>query len=158
METMMRSFLLLQNLIAKRKIYLFQLPELPETLVVNIGQFTLGLIHGHQAGDEEALNQVQAELNCNVLISGHTHESRVQRVDDIYFINPGSATGAPSALRPMTEPSFIIIEFRGEGIAFYTYQFANGKINVKKSPQKLRPGQPLGQSRGAYIAHSSQIY
>jgi len=49
---------------------------LPETKVVQIGNFKIGLIHGHQVvpwGDLEALSAVQRQLDCDILISGHTH-------------------------------------------------------------------------------------
>jgi vacuolar protein sorting-associated protein 29 len=53
-----------------------EMPNLPETKVVTIGKFKIGLIHGHQVvpwGDVEALAAVQRQLDCDVLISGHTH-------------------------------------------------------------------------------------
>ena len=37
-------------------------------------------------------------MDCDLLIHGHTHEFGVQQYDGKYFINPGSATGAYSAL------------------------------------------------------------
>ena len=51
-------------------------PALPETKVVQIGNFKIGLIHGHQVvpwGDMEALAAVQRQLDVDILISGHTH-------------------------------------------------------------------------------------
>ena len=54
----------------------FDEQNFPETKVVKIGQFRIGLIHGHQIvpwGDTEALAAMQRQLDCDVLISGHTH-------------------------------------------------------------------------------------
>ena len=48
----------------------------PEKKVVQIGEFKIGMIHGHQVlpwGDHEALANVQRELGCDILLSGHTH-------------------------------------------------------------------------------------
>jgi vacuolar protein sorting-associated protein 29 len=71
--------------------------ELPESKSIRIGDFTIGLIHGHQIipwGDLQAAQSIQRSLNCDILISGHTHSNQVVEVDGKYFINPGSATGA----------------------------------------------------------------
>ena len=84
----------------------------PETKVVQIGNIKIGMIHGHQVtpwGDLEALAAVQRQLDCDVLIHGHTHEFSVQQYDGKYFINPGSATGAYSALSSNCQPSFILM-------------------------------------------------
>ena len=54
------------------------LGDLPETKVVRIGEFTIGLIHGHQSipwGDPESLALIQRQLSCDILITGHTHKS-----------------------------------------------------------------------------------
>ena len=55
-----------------------ELPSLSETKVVQIGNFKIGLIHGHQVipwGDLEALASVQRQLDVDILISGHTHQN-----------------------------------------------------------------------------------
>ena len=52
-------------------------PNFPETKVINIGNIKIGIVHGHQVvpwGDLEALAAVQRELDCDILISGHTHQ------------------------------------------------------------------------------------
>ena len=71
--------------------------SLPETKVVKIGQFQLGLCHGHQVvpwGDSEALGALQRQLDCDVLVSGHTHVFGAYEREGKLYINPGSATGA----------------------------------------------------------------
>lgn len=75
---------------------------LPESKVVTIGHFRVGLVHGHDVvpwGDSEALAAKQRELNVDILISGHTHENSVAEYEGKYFINPGSITGAYSGLK-----------------------------------------------------------
>ena len=70
---------------------------LPETKMVKIGQFQLGLCHGHQVvpwGDAEALGALQRQLDCDVLITGHTHVFSAYEREGKLYINPGSATGA----------------------------------------------------------------
>jgi vacuolar protein sorting-associated protein 29 len=41
---------------------------------------------------------MQRQLDCDILISGHTHALNVQQYDGRYFINPGSLTGAYSGI------------------------------------------------------------
>lgn len=85
--------------------------SLPETKNVKIGQFEIGLIHGHQVvpwGDSEALCAQQRQQMCDVLISGHTHQFSTYEIDGKLFINPGSATGSFSptfGLGKMPTPS-----------------------------------------------------
>ena len=74
---------------------------MPETKVVKIGDFNIGVIHGHQVipwGDMESLAAVQRELDCDILVSGHTHANKITTYDGKYFINPGSVTGAFSPI------------------------------------------------------------
>ena len=49
-------------------------------------------------GDEEALLNFARDLDCDILLSGHTHQSKVSTLGGRHFVNPGSITGAYSAL------------------------------------------------------------
>lgn len=69
----------------------------PEQKVVTVGQFKIGLAHGHQIvpwGDPESLASLQRQLGVDILITGHTHKFEAYEHDGKFFINPGSATGA----------------------------------------------------------------
>lgn len=73
----------------------------PEQKVVTVGQFRIGLCHGHQVvpwGDTESLALVQRQLDVDILITGHTHKFEAFEHENKFYINPGSATGAYSAL------------------------------------------------------------
>eukprot|EP00124_Ichthyophonus_hoferi_P000152 Ihof_evm16s5 gene=Ihof_evmTU16s5 len=73
----------------------------PENKVVTIGQFKIGMCHGHQIvpwGDKESLAMLQRQLDVDILITGHTHKFSSFERDGKLFINPGSATGAFSTL------------------------------------------------------------
>lgn len=73
----------------------------PEEKVVTVGQFRIGLIHGHQVipwGDAASLALLQRQLDVDILISGHTHRFEAFEHENKFYINPGSATGAYSAL------------------------------------------------------------
>lgn len=74
----------------------------PEQKVVTVGQFRIGLCHGHQIvpwGDVESLGSLQRQLDVDVLITGHTHHFENYSRDGKLFLNPGTATGAWTGLK-----------------------------------------------------------
>jgi vacuolar protein sorting-associated protein 29 len=74
--------------------------SLPETKIVQIGDFSIGVCHGHQVvpwGDAEALGNLQRKLDVDILITGHTHKNEVFEYEGKYMVNPGSITGAYSS-------------------------------------------------------------
>lgn len=108
--------------------------NLPQTKVVQIGNIKIGLIHGHQVvpwGDIEALSSVQRQLDCDLLISGHTHAQSITQYDGKYFINPGSVTGAYSAINSDTKPSFILMAIQGDDIVAFMYELVNEEVQIK---------------------------
>jgi vacuolar protein sorting-associated protein 29 len=105
--------------------------------VITIGSFKFGLSHGHQIvpwGDKEALAMLQRRLDCDVLITGHTHEFKAFEYDDKFFINPGSATGAYSPLSSVTAvtPSFVLMDVQETLVVSYIYQLIEGSLQIKK--------------------------
>ncbi len=86
--------------------------DLPEHKIVKIGEFTIGVCHGHQIvpwGDPEALANLQRKLDVDILITGHTHKNEVYEYEKKYIINPGSVTGAYSAHTSNVIPSFVLM-------------------------------------------------
>lgn len=68
-----------------------------EQKVVTIGQFKIGLCHGHQIvpwGEKEALAAVRRQLDVDILVTGHTHKYEATEHEGFLLLNPGSATGA----------------------------------------------------------------
>ena len=65
--------------------------ELPEQLLMNIGGFKIGLIHGWGSpeGMERKLMDRLGKLDC--IVFGHTHYPVNRTIDGVYFFNPGSA-------------------------------------------------------------------
>lgn len=109
-------------------------PNMPQTKVVTIGNIKIGIIHGHQVvpwGDIEALSAVQRQLDCDLLISGHTHQQSVTQYDGKYFINPGSVTGAYSPQNPDPKPSFILMAIQGDDIVAFMYTLVNDEVDIK---------------------------
>jgi len=85
------------------------LQNLPEQKVVKVGDFSLGICHGHQVvpwGDPESLANLQRQMDVDILITGHTHKNEVYEYEKKYIINPGSATGSYSSHSADVIPSF----------------------------------------------------
>jgi len=114
-------------------------PGLPDSKVITLGKFKIGVVHGHQIvpwGDEEALANYARELDCDILISGHTHQHKISSLGGKYFVNPGSATGAYSALQNENYPSFILLEILNESIRAFIYEYKAGKVVIVKGSLK----------------------
>jgi vacuolar protein sorting-associated protein 29 len=77
------------------------------------------------------LASVSRQLDCDVLISGHTHTSSITQYDGKYFINPGSVTGAYSPLTGQTKPSFILVAIQGDDIVAFIYELINDEVQIK---------------------------
>lgn len=108
----------------------------PESKVVQIGQFRVGLVHGHQIvpwGDPNALAMTQRQLGADILITGHTHRNQVNEFGGRWFINPGSITGAYSALETEAVPSFILLAVQGAKCVTYVYELHGDQVEVSKS-------------------------
>ena len=125
----------------------FDQDEAPEKKMIQIGDFNIGLIHGHQVlpwGDLESLGMVQRSLGCDILISGHTHKTNVVVKDNILYINPGSFSGAFSPLIEDTIPSFVLMVLTGDEAIVYLYtlsdrskKFEVNKYDYKKGADNL---------------------
>jgi vacuolar protein sorting-associated protein 29 len=108
----------------------------PEARIVQVGMFRIGVIHGHQVvpwGDAAALARWRRKLSCDILISGHTHQNQVLEYDGHYHINPGSITGAYSAITKVVTPSFILLAIQGPKVVCYVYELVNGEVEVSKT-------------------------
>jgi len=106
-----------------------------ETKVTTIMDFKIGLCHGHQIvpwGDKEALAILQRQLDVDVLITGHTHEFKAYEHNGKFYLNPGSATGAYSALNPDVVPSFVLMDVQKSSIGFYVYHLRDGEVKVTR--------------------------
>ena len=122
--------------------------DIPEKKVVQIGEFKIGMIHGHQVlpwGDLDALTNVQRELGCDILLSGHTHQIGIQVKEKKFYINPGSISGAFSHLIADPNPSFVLMVLQGEEAIVYLYilndksqKFELSKIEFSKGANEYK--------------------
>ena len=69
------------------------LQSFPETKVIQLGQFRIGIIGGHQVvpwGELSALAMVRRKLNADVLVCGWRRETGVVEYEGGYYIFPVS--------------------------------------------------------------------
>ena len=122
--------------------------DMPEKKLVTIGEFKIGLIHGHQIlpwGNAESLSSIQRELDCDILLSGNTHQINVKVVDNKLFINPGSISGAFSNVVADPSPSFVLMVLQGTEAIVYLYvlndrtqKFEVNKIEYTKGGENYK--------------------
>ncbi|MCI5222294.1 MAG: YfcE family phosphodiesterase [Candidatus Electrothrix sp. AR4] len=64
--------------------------ELPSQRTFQLGEFTIGVAHGHRLGNdiESALWDLFPEADC--MIYGHTHQAVCNRIAGKLIINPGA--------------------------------------------------------------------
>ena len=122
--------------------------DMPEKKLVTIGEFKIGLVHGHQVlpwGNAEALSSIQRELDCDILLSGNTHQINVKVVNNKLFINPGSISGAFSNVVTDPSPSFVLMVLQGTEAIVYLYvlndrtqKFEVNKIEYTKGAENYK--------------------
>ena len=97
------------------------MPVFPETRVLQLGNFRVGMIGGHQIaplGDLSSLGMVRRRLNVDVLVVGGKREEGVIEHEGGYYVFPGSITGAYSSSTPNVNPSFILLAIQGNKIVW----------------------------------------
>jgi len=108
----------------------------PDTAIVNVGQFKIGVCHGHQCipwGDRDAIAMLHRRLAVDILVTGHTHSFGAYRHEGCIVINPGSATGAYSTINQSPSPSFALMDIDGGRATVYIYELdAGGEFKVEK--------------------------
>ena len=72
------------------------------------------------------------QLDCDILISGHTHKFEAYEQEGKFYVNPGSATGAFSALDSDITPSFILMDIQSATVVTYVYQLVDGEVKVDR--------------------------
>ncbi|KAF5346492.1 hypothetical protein D9756_010114 [Leucocoprinus leucothites] len=108
----------------------------PMTATVIHSPIKMGLIHGHQCiptGDIDSLRSIARQMDVDVLVSGHTHVFQAVELDNRFFVNPGSATGAwTGAFNGDPTPSFALLDIQGPIVVTYVYQLIDGEVRVEK--------------------------
>ncbi|MFC1675368.1 metallophosphoesterase family protein [Candidatus Omnitrophota bacterium] len=68
--------------------------KLPEKEIISAGRFKIGLMHGrgNPACLVELLTQEFKDDSVDLIIFGHSHSPFNEKIGDVLFFNPGSAT------------------------------------------------------------------
>ena len=112
----------------------------PEFSTVQLEGLKFGVVHGHQVvpwGDKEVLGMWQRRLDCDVLVSGHTHSLKHFEQDGKLFVNPGSLTGATSSVEADPTPSFILMDIQGANATSFMYSLDSKEEQGYKVKKKL---------------------
>lgn len=66
--------------------------DLPKAKVIEAEGLKIGLIHGevYPRADTQQLVYLAKELDCDILVSGHSHQPKIEKTDGVLLINPGS--------------------------------------------------------------------
>ncbi|TPX35769.1 hypothetical protein SmJEL517_g01875 [Synchytrium microbalum] len=114
--------------------------------VITQGSLKIGLTHGHQIlpwGDHAALAATARQLDVDVLITGHTHKFEAFELDNRFFINPGSATGAFTGLvAGNVTPSFVLMDVQGTNVVLYVYKLIDNEVKVEKLDYSKKSFEP----------------
>ncbi len=104
-----------ENLSKKSRKFL---KALPKKRTIEIGGFKLMMTHGspeshteHLRPDtsEERLRELAAMAKVDIILCGHSHQAFVRKVDDVWFVNPGSV-GRPDDGDPRASYAVITLE------------------------------------------------
>jgi putative phosphoesterase len=66
-------------------------PALAQERVVTVDGVRIHVSHGHEVGRPTAARLVAAYPGFDVIVYGHTHVQKVERVGDVLVVNPGAA-------------------------------------------------------------------
>ncbi|MGQ9472890.1 MAG: metallophosphoesterase family protein [Candidatus Caldatribacteriaceae bacterium] len=68
--------------------------QLPEKDVFDLEGIRIGLIHGYGSPLEtrQRIQKAFQDEDLHLLVYGHTHQPRIERVNDVVWLNPGSPT------------------------------------------------------------------
>lgn len=115
-------------------------PINPEQKVVTVGQFRIGLCHGHQIipwAHPSSLSLLQRQLDVDILVTGHGHKFAAYELEGRLFINPGSATGAfNSRIGGASTPSFVLMDIQSGTVVIYVYQLIDDDVKVERIEYK----------------------
>ncbi len=102
--------------------------DLPMHETKDVGNFRVGLIHGHgihPRGDPDQLYWYAEKMNVNILVSGHTHKMTHFVYKGILFVNPGTATGVWGGATDGEPETFILMVINGNKITIKEYSSGN---------------------------------
>lgn len=66
--------------------------KLPNAKIIEAEGVKIGVAHGevYPRGDTQQLLYLARQLDVNILVSGHSHQPKIEQVEDVLLLNPGS--------------------------------------------------------------------
>lgn len=66
--------------------------NLPKAKVIEAEGLKIGIVHGevYPRADTQQLVYLAKELNVDILVSGHSHQPKIEKTNGVLLINPGS--------------------------------------------------------------------
>ena len=66
--------------------------DLPKAKVIEAEDLKIGVIHGevYPRADSDQLLYLAKELDVDILVSGHSHQPKIEQNDGVLLLNPGS--------------------------------------------------------------------
>ena len=66
--------------------------DLPKARVIKAEDFRIGLVHGevYPRADTQQLLYLARQLDADILVSGHSHQPKIEQIEGILLLNPGS--------------------------------------------------------------------
>lgn len=116
------------------------------------GKLRIGCVAGYSIvpnSDPDSLLIAARQLDVDILIWGGTHRCEAFQLEGKFFINPGTATGAPyfgwtEDDAPAKEgeeeddepqeilPTFCLLDIQGTACVIYIYSLVDGEVKVDK--------------------------
>ena len=66
--------------------------DLPKARVIKAEDLRIGLVHGevYPRADTQQLLYLARQLDADILVSGHSHQPKIEQIEGILLLNPGS--------------------------------------------------------------------
>ena len=96
---------------------------------LKVGRKSLFLTHGHKFGVQRSLKKLlhhAMRIESDIVLYGHTHVARVDKVGKMCLFNPGSIKSPGSK----TVPSYLILDITDESLE-YTFKEAETNITIE---------------------------
>ena len=66
--------------------------DLQKAKVITVEKIKIGIAHGevYPRADTQQLLYLARQLDVNILVTGHSHQPKIEQVEDVLLLNPGS--------------------------------------------------------------------
>ena len=66
--------------------------DLPKAKIIEIEGLKIGMVHGevYPRADTQQLLYLAKELDADILVSGHSHQPKIEQKEGVLLLNPGS--------------------------------------------------------------------